>query len=55
MPEECKHEVVTKDISNMATCVDCGKELGICYALYEYPPEGSYGGISREGIECPKK
>lgn len=46
--EECKHEVVTRDISNMTTCVACGVELGFAFAAWDYPPSGGvYGGISR--------
>ena len=45
--EKCLHDIVTRDISNMTTCVACGKELGICYGVFDTVPTGEYWGISR--------
>ena len=46
--DDCKHEVCTRDISNMATCIACGKELGPAFSEFDPPyPTGPYMGINR--------
>lgn len=45
--DKCPHEVTTRDISNVGTCVACGKDMGIGYAEWERPSSGEYWGIDR--------